>query len=42
MELFEETRREYEFGVVTIAGVAREVQVHRRVVREAIGSADPA
>lgn len=40
MELFEEIRREYEFGVGTIAGVARKVKVHRRMVRgEAIGSA---
>ena len=41
MELFEEIRREYEFGVGTIAGVARKVKVHRRMVREAIGSALP-
>ena len=40
MELFEEIRREYEFGVGTIAGVAKQV-VHRRMVREAIGSALP-
>lgn len=37
--LFEEIRREYEFGVGTIAGVARKVKVHRRMVREAIASA---
>ena len=39
--LFEEIRREYEFGVGTIAGVARKVKVHRRMVREAIASALP-
>ena len=41
VELFEEIRREYEFGVGTIAGVARKVKVHRRRVREAMGSALP-
>ena len=41
MELFEEIRREYEFGIGTIAGVARKAKVHRRMVREAIGSALP-
>lgn len=41
VELFEEIRREYEFGVGTIAGVARKLKVHRRMVREAIGSALP-
>ena len=41
MELFEEIRREYEFGVGTIAGVARKLKVHRRMVREAVGSALP-
>src|SRR5437870_9655150 len=41
VELFEEIRREYEFGVGTIAGVARKVKVHRRMVREAIASALP-
>ncbi len=41
MELFEEIRREYEFGVGTIAGVAKKLKVHRRMVREAIGSAPP-
>ena len=34
-------RREYEHGVGTIKGVARKFQVHRRMVREAIGSAIP-
>ncbi len=41
MELFEEIRREYEFGVGTIAGVAKKLRVHRRMVREAVGSALP-
>lgn len=41
MELFEEIRREYEFGVGTIAGVAKKLKVHRRMVREAIHSALP-
>jgi transposase len=41
VELFEQIRREYEFGVGTIAGVAKKLKVHRRMVREAIGSAVP-
>ena len=41
VELFEQIRREYEFGVGTIAGVAKKLGVHRRMVREAIGSASP-
>lgn len=41
MELFEEIRREYEHGVGTISGVARKLGIHRRMVREAIGSATP-
>lgn len=41
MELFEQIRREYEFGIGTIAGVAKKLKVHRRMVREAIGSALP-
>jgi transposase len=41
VELFEQIRREYEFGVGTIAGVAKKLSVHRRMVREAIGSALP-
>jgi transposase len=41
VELFEEIRREYEFGVGTIAGVSKKLGVHRRMVREAIGSAIP-
>jgi transposase len=42
VELFEQIRLEYEFGVGTIQGVARKLRVHRRVVREAIQSAIPA
>jgi transposase len=41
VELFEELRREYEFGVGSIAGVARKFGVHRRLVREALGAAVP-
>jgi transposase len=41
VELFEELRREYEFGVGTIAGVARKFGVHRRTVRQAVHSAIP-
>ena len=40
-DAYEEIRREYEFGVGTIAGVASKLKVHRRMVREAIGSALP-
>jgi transposase len=42
VELFEQIRREYEFGAGTIAGVARKLGVHRRMVREALKSAVPA
>jgi len=42
VELFEQVRREYEFGVGTIQGVSRKLRVHRRLVREAIRSAIPA
>lgn len=41
VELFEQIRREYEFGIGTIAGVARQLGVHRRVVRQALQSAWP-
>ena len=41
MDLFEEIRREYEFGVASISGVARKFGVHRRMVREAIESSIP-
>ncbi|MBI4321264.1 MAG: IS21 family transposase, partial [Chloroflexi bacterium] len=39
--LFEAIRREYEFGIGTIKGVARKLGVHRRMVREALRSAVP-
>ena len=41
VELFEQIRREYEFGIGTIAGVARQLGVHRRLVRQALQSAWP-
>ena len=41
VELFEEIRREYEFGIGTIQGVARKFGVHRRLVREALNDAQP-
>ena len=41
VELFEEIRREYEFGLGTIQGVARKFGVHRRLVREALANAIP-
>src|SRR5215218_4758281 len=41
VELFEQSRREYEFGSGTIQGVARKFGVHRRLVREAVQSAVP-
>ena len=41
MELFEAIRREYQFGVGTIKGVARKFGVHRRMVREALTDAVP-
>jgi hypothetical protein len=41
VKLFEQIRREYEFDVGTIAGVARKFGVHRRMVRQAIASAIP-
>ncbi len=41
VDLFEQLRREHEFGVGTIAGVAAKFGVHRRVVRQAIASALP-
>ena len=41
MELYEQIRREYEFGVGTIQGVARKLGVHRRMVRGAVTSALP-
>ncbi len=41
VELFEQLRREHEFGVGTIAGVAAKFGVHRRLVRQAIAGALP-
>ena len=41
VDLFEQLRREHEFGIGTIAGVATKFGVHRRVVRRAIASALP-
>lgn len=41
MELFEQLRREYEFGVGTVQGVAKKFGVHRRMVRQALDSAIP-
>jgi hypothetical protein len=41
VELFEQIRREYEFGLGTIQGVARQFGVHRRLVREAVAGAVP-
>jgi len=41
VELFERIRREYEFGVGTIKGVAARLGVHRRMVRQALLSAEP-
>lgn len=41
MDLFEEIRREHEFGSGTIAGAARKFGVHRRMVREALAGAIP-
>jgi len=41
VEVFEEIRREYRFGVGTIQGVAKKLGVHRRMVRQALASAVP-
>ena len=41
VELFEQIRREYEFGVGTIKGLAGKLKVHRRMVRQALASAEP-
>jgi transposase len=41
VELFEQIRREYRFGVGTIRGVAKQFGVHRRIVRQALASAIP-
>ena len=41
VELFEEMRREYEFGIGSVRGVARKLGVHRRQVRQALADAQP-
>jgi len=41
VELFEQIRREYEFGAGTIKGTARKLGVHRRMVRQALADAQP-
>jgi transposase len=41
VELFEEIRREYRFGVGTIQGVSKKLKTHRRMVRQALSSAIP-
>jgi transposase len=41
VELFEEIRREYRFGIGTIQGVAKRLGIHRRMVRQALASAVP-
>lgn len=41
VELFEQIRREYEFGEGTVLGIARKLGVHRRMVRQALGNAAP-
>src|SRR5439155_9438359 len=41
VELFEQIRREYRFGVGTVRGVAKKFGVHRRMVRQAVASAIP-
>jgi hypothetical protein len=35
VELFEQIRREYEFGIGSVKGVAHKLGVHRRMVRQA-------
>ncbi|HME19989.1 MAG TPA: hypothetical protein VKI44_01250, partial [Acetobacteraceae bacterium] len=41
VDLYEQRRREHEFGVGTIAGVAAKFGVHRRLVRRALCGAVP-
>lgn len=41
VELFEQIRRDYEFGLGTVSGVARKYGVHRRMVRQALTEAVP-
>ena len=42
VELYEQIRREYEYGAGTIRAVARKLGVHRREVGKALASAMPA
>ena len=41
VELFEQIRREYEFGIGSVRGVAKKLGVHRRMVRQALADAQP-
>ena len=41
MELFEQLRREFEFGVGTVSGVASKFGVHRRQARQALANSVP-
>ena len=41
VELFEELRREYEFGIGSVRAVAKKLGVHRRMVRQALADARP-
>ena len=41
VELFEQLRREFEFGVGTVSGVASKFGVHRRQVRQALANSVP-
>ena len=41
MELFEQTQREYRFGVGTVRDVARQLGVHRRMLRQALSAVLP-
>jgi transposase len=41
VELFEHLRREHDFGIGTVKGVARKFGVHRRLVRQALESSLP-
>jgi transposase len=41
VELFEQIRREHEFGGASIRTIARKLRVHRRLVRQALASAIP-
>src|SRR3954452_19021067 len=41
VDLFEQLRREHEFGIGTVVGVAAKFGVHRRMVRQALASALP-